>query len=86
MDALLDLTFLIPGLPLLGVVLLLAFGRRLGDPWSGWLATAMVWASFVVSVLVFLGLADRPEEAWGPVGGDEPFTQTLWEWIPIGGF
>ncbi|MDH3705441.1 MAG: NADH-quinone oxidoreductase subunit L, partial [Acidimicrobiia bacterium] len=86
MESLLDLTFLIPALPLLGVVLLLAFGRRLGDPWSGWLATAMVWASFVVSVLVFLGLTDRPEEARGPVGGEEPFTQTLWEWIPVGGF
>ncbi|MGI9600755.1 MAG: NADH-quinone oxidoreductase subunit L [Acidimicrobiales bacterium] len=86
MDALLDLTFLIPGLPLLGAVLIAVFGRKLGDPWSGWLATATVGGSFIVAVLVYVGLADRPASARGPVGGDEPFTQTLWSWIPIGDF
>ncbi len=86
MDTLLDLTFLIPALPLLGAVLNAAFGRRLGEPWSGWLATSTVAGSFAVAVLVFLGLADRPEEARGALEGAAPFTQVLWSWIPVGDF
>ena len=39
----LDASWLIPALPLAGFVLLLVFGRRLGDPWAGWLATAARW-------------------------------------------
>ena len=35
----LDAVWLIPALPLAGFLLLLLLGRRLGDPWAGWLAT-----------------------------------------------
>jgi NADH-quinone oxidoreductase subunit L len=48
--------FLIPLLPLLGFLILVPFGRKLGNPLAGWLATAMVGASFVVTVIVFVGL------------------------------
>ena len=37
----LDLVWLIPALPLAGFLFLLAFGRRLGEPRSGWLATVV---------------------------------------------
>jgi NADH-quinone oxidoreductase subunit L len=72
-----DLVWLIPALPLAGFVLLVLAGRRMGEPFAGWLATAMVAASFVVSVIVFLGLRNEPGHV---------FTQTLFEWIPAGDF
>ena len=46
-----SLVWLIPALPLLGFLVLLAVGPRLGEPWAGWLATTMVGGSFIVSVL-----------------------------------
>ena len=55
----LDLTWLIPALPLAGFLVLLALGRRLGEPLAGWLATAAVGGSFAASVVVFVGLRRR---------------------------
>ncbi|MGD9749574.1 MAG: NADH-quinone oxidoreductase subunit L [Acidimicrobiia bacterium] len=75
----LDLVWLIPALPLVGFLLLVAFGRRLGDPLAGYLATAMVGASFVAGLIVFAGLVDRPTE-------ERYFIQTLFEWIAVGNF
>jgi NADH-quinone oxidoreductase subunit L len=76
---LLDLVWLIPALPLAGFLLLVVGGRLLGEPGAGWLATAMMAGSFGATLAVFVGLLDRPEE-------DRVFTQTLFEWIPIGGW
>ena len=45
-----ELVWLIPAFPLAGFLLILLFGRRLGEPFAGVLASAMVLASFVVSV------------------------------------
>ncbi|HEX4901346.1 MAG TPA: NADH-quinone oxidoreductase subunit L [Acidimicrobiales bacterium] len=75
----LDLVWLVPALPLAGFLTLVLLGRRLGEPAAGWLATAAVGGSFLATVVVFFGLLDRPEE-------DRAFTQTLFEWIPIGGW
>jgi NADH-quinone oxidoreductase subunit L len=72
-----ELVWLIPALPLVGFVLLLLFGTRLGEPASGWLATLMVAASFIVALVAFVGLRDEP--------GDT-FEQTLWSWMPVGDF
>ncbi len=72
-----ELVWLIPALPLVGVALLVLFGKRLGEPASGWLATLMVAASFVVAVIAFIGLRDEPEHT---------FEQTLWSWMPVGDF
>ena len=75
----LELTWLIPALPLAGFLVLLLVGRRLGEPGAGWLATLMVAASFVVSVVVFAGLRSD--------GGEHHrFSQTLFTWLPAGGF
>ena len=51
-----DVIWLVPALPLAGFLILLVFGRRLGDPRAGWLATLMVFASFIVTVGVFFDL------------------------------
>jgi NADH-quinone oxidoreductase subunit L len=67
-----------PLLPLAGFVVLAAFGRRLGDPWAGWVGTATVVGSFVVAVVVYAGLLGR-------VAPERSFTQSLFTWIPVGG-
>ena len=54
----LEVIWLIPAFPLAGFLLILLFGRRLGEPRSGYLAAAMVLASFVVAAAeVVVGLA-----------------------------
>jgi NADH-quinone oxidoreductase subunit L len=78
MEDLVELVWLIPAFPLVGFLLLLAFGRKLAEPWAGWLATVMCAGSFGATVAVFLGLTDRPGDA-------RVFSQTLFEWLPAGG-
>ena len=58
----LDLIWLIPALPLAGFILILLFGRLLGEPKSGILAASMVGASFVVTVAVFFELLSKTTE------------------------
>ena len=77
----LDLVWLIPALPLAGVVLLLLFGKRIGEPLAGWLATADGRpARSSASVIVFFGLLDAPAER------ARTSSQTLFTWIQAGGF
>ncbi len=72
-----NVVWLIPALPLLGFVLLLLFGKRIGEPAAGWLGTAMVAGSFVFAVIVFFWLRNQPEHT---------HTESLFEWIPAGSF
>jgi NADH-quinone oxidoreductase subunit L len=72
-----DLVWLVPALPLAGFLLLLALGRRLGDPMAGWLATLVMFGSFAVSVVVFFGLLDLPEE-------ERHAIETIFQWVPAG--
>jgi NADH-quinone oxidoreductase subunit L len=71
-----DLVWLIPAFPLVGFVLILLFGRRLGDPAAGYLASAMVFGSFVVSVGAYFDLVGRPEAERAEV-------TTLFSWVPV---
>ena len=71
--------FLMPLLPLAGFVVLAAAGRRLGDPWAGWLGTATVAGAFVVACITYAGLLGRS------AGASREFTQNLFSWIPVGG-
>ncbi|MFM8311975.1 MAG: NADH-quinone oxidoreductase subunit L [Ilumatobacteraceae bacterium] len=73
----LDLVWLIPALPLAGFLILMVLGRRLGDPRAGYLATAMVAGSFLVSVGVFFELLGMPTE-------ERHAVQRLFTWVPIG--
>ena len=73
-----DLVWLIPALPLAGFLILLAGGRWLGEPRAGWVATFFSFASFVTTVVVFVGLLDKPAE-------ERHVVKTLFEWLPSGG-
>ena len=75
----LDAAFLIPAFPLLGFVTILVFGRRLGEPGAGWIATLAMGGSFAASVVTFFGLIAEDKE-------QRRFVQTLWEWVPAGDF
>ncbi len=73
----LDLVWLIPALPLAGFLVLTFAGKRLGEPWAGWLATGAMVGSFLATVGVFLDLTGRDAH-------DRRSVTTLFEWIPAG--
>jgi len=75
---LLDYVGLVPLLPLFGAFVLLVFGRRLGGPKAGWLATGLVGLSFAWSVVMFVALHDLPEHA-------RHHTVSIFTWVPAGG-
>ncbi len=68
------LAILVPGLPLLGALIIAAFRKRLVGNAAGMLATALIAGAFVCSVLLFLG---HKAEAGAHV-------ITLFDWIHIG--
>jgi len=72
----LDVIWLIPAFPLAGFVLILLFGRRLGEPRAGYLATTMMVASFAVSAGAFFDLLGKPEE-------DRTHIEELFSWVPV---
>ncbi len=69
--------WLLPAFPLVGALVLMVFGRRLGEPRSGWFAAAMPIASFLVAVSVYFDLLSRSSEERHEV-------VTLFSWIPVG--
>jgi len=71
------LLWLIPALPLVGFLVLVVAGRKLGDPRSGVLATAMVAGSFLATVAVFVELLGKSTE-------ERALTQTLFTWMSSG--
>ncbi|MGH9284469.1 MAG: NADH-quinone oxidoreductase subunit L, partial [Acidimicrobiales bacterium] len=73
-----EAAFLIPLLPLVGFVALLVVGRRLGDPWAGWLATAACAGAFIATLVVFVDLTGEHHD-------HRAFTQHLFDWISVGG-
>ena len=68
-----DYLWLIIALPLAGAVFLHFFGRRIGQPRSGYLATAAITASFVVGLAAAIPFF---------AGGEEGHQVMLWEWMP----
>ncbi len=74
---LLDLIWIVPALPLFGAVVLLLFGKRIGEPFAGWFATTMVGLSFVASLVMFFAMLDLPGEVRVNV-------ITLYTWLPAG--
>ena len=72
----LDVIWLIPAFPLLGFLLILLFGRRMGDPFAGYTAAAMVFGSFVVSVGAYFDLLSMPED-------ERAHVETLFSWVPV---
>ena len=69
--------FLIPALPLLAFAINFLLGRGLIGDKAHWVAWPATFASFVLSVLVFLDIRDS---------GGEHLEQRLFVWIPSGSF
>ena len=73
----LDVVWLIPALPLAGFLIILVFGRRLGEPKAGYLATLMTAGAFAVAVGVFFDLMSKS-------AGERHHIKTLFSWLPVG--
>jgi len=58
-----------------GFVVLVALGRRLGEPLAGWVATAAITGAFVCAIVTWIGLLSLRSRS---------VTITLFEWVPIG--
>ena len=63
-------------LPLVSFGLLLFAGRRLGSPVPGWLATTLVAASFLCSLLAMYRLVSRRQHGVPGPGGPDPGART----------
>jgi proton-translocating NADH-quinone oxidoreductase chain L len=79
-----EAAWLIPAFPLAGFLILLVVGPKLGEPRSGWIATAAMGGSFAAAVTTYIGLLGL--DAHGDADNDRQFVQTLFEWVPAGDF
>ena len=70
---------MIPALPAFGAVVLLLFGKRIGEPRAGWLATGLMALAFGASIIAFGALLSLDSEARHHVS--DGFT-----WMEVGGF
>ena len=57
---------MIPAIPAFGAVVLLLFGKRIGEPRAGWLATGLMALTFVASVVAFFALRSLEPEQRAP--------------------
>ena len=71
-----DLLWLIPFLPFLAAVILIAFGSRMPKAVSGGIGAGGVGISAILTILLGIHFLSSP-----PVG--HSFTQTLWSWIEV---
>jgi NADH-quinone oxidoreductase subunit L len=76
---LLDLAWVIPVIPASGAVVLLLFGKRIGEPRAGWLATGLMVLTFAAAIATFFALYSLPADARTNVS--DGFT-----WIQAGTF
>ncbi len=70
--------FLMLLFPLVGFVVLVSVGRRIGDPVAGWIGTVAIGGAFVAACVTLAGLLGQPTAS-------RHFTQTYFTWIPVGG-
>jgi NADH-quinone oxidoreductase subunit L len=76
-DRLLDFVWVIPAVPFAGALVLLFFGKRIGEPIAGWIGSATVGIAFVLSVVTFFELRSLENSS---------HVTELFTWIPAGGF
>ena len=69
-----DLIWLVIAIPLAGAAINLFFGKRIGEPLSGWIGFGAVASSFLVALEPMLGFF---------AGDSEPSTHFLFAWIPV---
>ena len=70
--------YVILALPLAGFLILLAFGRKLGEPYAGRLATAVAAVSFAAAVDTFFSLLGRN-------AANRTVIDNIFTWLPVGG-
>jgi len=70
--------YIILAMPLAGFLLLLTFGRKLGEPRAGWLATAAAALSFLAAVITFFSLLGRAAE-------ERSVIKSIFAWVPVAG-
>lgn len=75
-DGVFSLLWLIIALPLAGAAILL-IGGKYTDKWGHLLGCALPIGSFVLSVVMFVGLLDRPDD-------DRQVSQHLYTWFEVG--
>jgi NADH-quinone oxidoreductase subunit L len=73
---LLDLVGIVPLLPFLGAAILLLFGRRIGEPVAGWIATGLLVLGFLWSLVMLIAMLQLPEDARSNVS-------VAWEWMRV---
>jgi NADH-quinone oxidoreductase subunit L len=70
--------YAIVALPLLGFIINLVFGRRLGEPAAGWVGTAAAGGSFVASIVVWVTMLGKP-------AADRVTDLNIFTWFPVAG-
>jgi len=73
------LTILVPLLPLAGAAILLLSGKRWRGSSAGWLATGLVAAGFVVTLILFFRLLGQPPQ-------HRRYVAHFFDWIQVGTF
>jgi NADH-quinone oxidoreductase subunit L len=68
-----DLVPVLIVLPLIGAATFIVFGKRIGEPWSGWVASALVGIGFLIAAGLTVPFI---------FGTAEPETIELFAWIP----
>ena len=74
---LLDLVWIVPVLPLFGAGFLLLFGKRIGEPGSGWIACGLMLLAFAWSIVMFAAMRQLPADASVEINN-------LYTWLPAG--
>jgi len=70
--------YAIVAFPLLGFIINLVSGRRLGEPAAGWVGTVAAGGSFVSTLIVWVTMLGRP--------ADNRFADlTIFTWFPVAG-
>ena len=77
--AILNLIWLVPALPAFGAVVLLLFGKRIGEPIAGWIGASTMGLAFLGAIGAFAVLMSRHAENRHQV-------RTIWTWFQSGGF
>ena len=70
--------YVILAMPLAGFLVLFAFGRKLGEPYAGRLATAVAVVSFAAALDTFFSLLGRSAE-------HRTVIKSIWAWVPVAG-
>src|SRR4051812_30717163 len=69
-------------LPLLGFVILLFVGKKMGTPLAGWVGTAMIGGSFVCSLIAMIVWINVSKDS--PWGYEQGPISIPYHWIPVG--